>query len=145
MRGELSLARETAESFLRDAENQERTTEAVVAHRSVGFTRLFQGDFIGAEANLPEALRIYDPERDRDSKFRFGMDIAAAATGYLAWQAGLWATSNGRERSARRRWRARTRPPMRPPGRSFTTSSPSTRYSAATLKPSLALRRFLSA
>src|SRR5215472_8356108 len=60
------------------------------------------------------------------------------------WRAGLWAMSNGRGRSARRRWRARTRPLMRPPARPFTSSSPSTSYSAATLRPSGALRRLLS-
>ena len=39
------------------------------------------------------------------------------------WQAGLWAMSNGRGRSARRRWRARTRPLTRRLARAFTTSS----------------------
>jgi adenylate cyclase len=83
VRGELSLARETAESFLRDGETGGRMTEASVARRCVGLVRLFQGDFVGAEANLAEALRIYDPERDRDAKFRFATDTGAAATGYL--------------------------------------------------------------
>jgi predicted ATPase len=83
LRGELTLAQETAESFLLDAENEGRMTEAAVARRNVGTARLFQGDFIGAEANLVEALRTYDPERDRDAKFRFGVDTAAVATGYL--------------------------------------------------------------
>jgi class 3 adenylate cyclase/predicted ATPase len=84
LRGEFSLARETAESFLRDAENEGRMTEAAVARRNVGMARLFQGDFIGAETHLAEALRIYDPERDRDAKFRFGADTGAAAAYYLA-------------------------------------------------------------
>jgi predicted ATPase len=84
LRGELSLARETAESFLRDAENTGRMTEASVACRCVGFVRLFQGDFIDARSNLAEALQTYDPERDRDAKFRFGMDTGACATGFLA-------------------------------------------------------------
>jgi predicted ATPase len=79
LRGELSLARETAESFLLDAETEGRMTEAGVARRNVGMARLLQGDFIGAEAHLAEALRIYDPERDRDAKFRFGQDGGAAA------------------------------------------------------------------
>jgi predicted ATPase len=83
MRGELTLAQETAESFLRDAENDGRMTEAAVARRNAGMARLYQGDFLDAEANLVEALRTYDPERDRDAKFRFGVDTAAVATGYL--------------------------------------------------------------
>jgi class 3 adenylate cyclase/predicted ATPase len=84
LRGELSLALETAESFLRDAENAGRMTEVAVARRCVGLTRLYQADFIGTETNLAEALRIYDPERDRDAKFRFGVDTCAGATIYLA-------------------------------------------------------------
>jgi tetratricopeptide (TPR) repeat protein len=84
VRGELGLARETAESFLHDAENAGRMTEAAAARRNVGHVRLFQGDFIDARTNLAEALRTYDPERDRDAKFRFGVDGAAAAAGYLA-------------------------------------------------------------
>jgi class 3 adenylate cyclase/predicted ATPase len=82
-RGEVGLARETAESFLREAETEGRMTEAAVGRRMVGLVRLYQGDFIDAEANLAEALRTYDPERDRDSKFRFGVDTAAAAACYL--------------------------------------------------------------
>jgi class 3 adenylate cyclase/predicted ATPase len=88
-RGELSLARETAESFLHDAEHEGRMTEAAVARRNVGMARLYQGDFIGAEANLAEALRIYDPVRDRDTRFRFGTDTGAAAAAYLTLA--IWA------------------------------------------------------
>jgi predicted ATPase len=105
-RGELSLARETAESFLRDAENEGRMTEASVARRVLGLARLIQGDFIGAEANLAEALRTYVPEHDRDASFRFGADGAAAAAAYLAlasWAMGdvERARALGEEASAR--------------------------------------------
>ena len=51
-RGELGLARETAESFLREAERAARPTEAAAAHRSLGLTCLFQGDFEDARAHL---------------------------------------------------------------------------------------------
>jgi predicted ATPase len=83
MRGELSLAQETAESLLREAENAGRMTEAAAARRCVGIARLWQGDFIDARTNLAEALRIYDPERDSDAKFRFGPDTGAGAAGFL--------------------------------------------------------------
>jgi hypothetical protein len=81
--GEIGLARETAESFLRDAEAAGRMTEAAVARRNVGLACLLQGDFIDAEAKLVEVLRIYDPERDRDAKFRFGSDSGAMAASFL--------------------------------------------------------------
>ena len=66
-------------------------TEAGVARRMLGLTCLHQGDLIDALAHLEEAARIYDPERDRDAKFRFGVDTGASATLFLAhtrWQLG---------------------------------------------------------
>jgi predicted ATPase len=84
LRGELGLARQTAEIFLRDAENGARMTEAAVARRVLGLTCFSQGDFSQAQAHLEEALRIYDPKRDREAKFSFSLDTGSAATAYLA-------------------------------------------------------------
>jgi tetratricopeptide (TPR) repeat protein len=91
VRGELEFAREIAETFLREAERGARTMECGVGRRLLGFTCLFQGDFIEAQSNLVEALSIYDPERDREARFRFGQDPGAGASVYLAntkWQLG---------------------------------------------------------
>jgi predicted ATPase len=90
-RGELAPAREAAETFRREAENEARMTEATVGSRILGVTCLWQGDFTAAQAHLEQALRLYDPERDREAKFRFGSDPGAAATAHLAhasWQLG---------------------------------------------------------
>src|SRR5262249_54074185 len=84
VRGELRLAREIAETFLREAERGARTTECGFARRLLGHTCLQQGDFIEAESNLVEALSIYDPERDRNARFRFGGPSGAAPRAYLA-------------------------------------------------------------
>jgi predicted ATPase len=54
-------------------------------------TCLWQGDFIEAQANSVEAMSIYDPERDREARFRIGPDYGAAARVSLAitkWQLG---------------------------------------------------------
>ena len=83
-RAELGSARETAQSFLREAERAARPTEAAAAHRSLGVTCLFLGDFAQAQAHFERTLRIYDPRRDREAKFRFGPDSRVAATSYLA-------------------------------------------------------------
>jgi predicted ATPase/class 3 adenylate cyclase len=83
-RGELESARETAESFLRAAEQAARPAETAVAHRLLGTARLVQGDFTQARARFEQTLRIYDPERDREAKFRLGPDSNVAATTYLA-------------------------------------------------------------
>jgi len=83
-RGELELAREIAETLLREAESGVQTTESGVSRGLMGFTCLWQGDFIEAQANLVEALNCYDPERDREAAFRFGLDIGATVRIFLA-------------------------------------------------------------
>jgi predicted ATPase len=83
-RGELGSALETAESFLRQAEREARPTEAAAARRCLGTTLLFQGHFAQARAHLEQTLRIYDPERDHEAKFRLGLDSKVAATTHLA-------------------------------------------------------------
>jgi class 3 adenylate cyclase len=83
-RGELEFAREIAETFLHEAERGARTTECGYGHALLGHTCLRQGDFIEAQSNLVQALSIYDPERDREARFRFGQDHGAAARVYLA-------------------------------------------------------------
>jgi hypothetical protein len=84
VRSELEFAREIAETFLREAERGARTTERGLGRRLLGVTCFFQGDFIEAQANLAEALSIYDPERDREARFRFGPDTGATARAQLA-------------------------------------------------------------
>ena len=84
LRGELRSARETAEAFLREAEKEERTTEAVAAHYSLGTACFYQGGLAEARAHLELALRIFDSESDREAT-RFGTDIGVAATGYLGF------------------------------------------------------------
>jgi class 3 adenylate cyclase/predicted ATPase len=83
-RGELGFAREIAETFLREAESGARTMECGYGHALLGHTCLRQGYFIEAQSNLVQSLSIYDPERDREAKFRFGQDPGAAARVYLA-------------------------------------------------------------
>jgi hypothetical protein len=54
--GEFGLAREIAETFLREGEHGALTTERAVGHYLVVTTCLFEGGFIEAHANLVEAL-----------------------------------------------------------------------------------------
>jgi class 3 adenylate cyclase/predicted ATPase len=84
-RGEWAFAREAAETLRREAENEGRATEQVVGLRILGLTCLLQGDLIEARAYLEEALKMYDPARDRAAQFRFGHDAGAAASTYLAF------------------------------------------------------------
>ena len=84
LRGEIGSARETAEAFRHEAESAGRLTEAAVAHRNLGMACLYEGALDDARTYFSEALRIYDPERDRDARFRFGADTGAAAAAYFA-------------------------------------------------------------
>ena len=83
-RGEWGLARQIAETFRHEAERAAWKTEAGVAGRALGLTCLWQGDFTEAQANLMQAIRMYDPDGEREAKVRFGMDSGACATAYLA-------------------------------------------------------------
>ena len=84
VRGELAPARATANLFLRDAESAASPTEVGAARRALGQTCLWQGDFREAQTHFEEALRIYDADRDREVKFRFGMDTGAGSKALLA-------------------------------------------------------------
>jgi len=59
-RGELRLAPETAETFLREAEKEARATEAAAARRCLGLACLWQGDLAVARAHFEQSLRIAD-------------------------------------------------------------------------------------
>ena len=84
VRGELRTANEAAETFRREAESCGRLTEAAVAGRFLGLISSMRGELLKSKAQLEEALRVYDPERDRDTRFRYGIDTAFGATLYLA-------------------------------------------------------------
>jgi class 3 adenylate cyclase/predicted ATPase len=85
VRGELRSAREIAEAFLRETEEEGRTTEAGVAHRVLGLTCVMQGELALARPHVECALRDYAPDRDRESRFRFGWDSGIIAAAQLAW------------------------------------------------------------
>ena len=76
-RGELRSARKTAEAFLSEAEAENRAMEAGAARRVLGLTCLSQGEFAAARSHLEKTLEDYDPDRDRESRFRFRVDTAS--------------------------------------------------------------------
>jgi len=50
----------------------------------LGVTLLNEGDFEQAGAHFEQALRIYDPDRDREARFRYSLDSAVVAKACLA-------------------------------------------------------------
>jgi predicted ATPase len=91
IRGEINLARDYVELLLREAEVSGHATDAVVAHRTLGLTCLFQGKLTLARSHLERALADYVPERDIDARRLFGTDPGITAKtflGLLAWLMG---------------------------------------------------------
>jgi predicted ATPase len=84
MRGDYASCRDTAAAFLHDAEGAARMPEIAAAHRMIGLTLHLQGAFVDARPHFVEALRIYDPRWDHDTKIHIGHDTGACATAYLA-------------------------------------------------------------
>ena len=87
-RGELSAARAHAEAFLNDVDSRPGSPEATVAHRMVGVTHWFSGQYREAREHLERALALFQPGRDDDLAFRFGHDPGIGAMLYLA--VALW-------------------------------------------------------
>ncbi len=73
-----------AETFLRDVEAKPDSPEAGVAHRMLGITHWFAGEYREAREHLERALALFQPGRDDDLAFRFGHDAGVAAMLYLA-------------------------------------------------------------
>jgi class 3 adenylate cyclase/predicted ATPase len=91
IRGELCLARETAETFRREAEARGRAMETRAAARQLGLVLLFQGGLRAARSMLEQALVDHVPERNGETRFRFGVDTEVSAAAYLAlaeWHCG---------------------------------------------------------
>ena len=84
VRGELTSMRAHAAVFLRDVAARPDSPEAGVAHRVVGNTHWFAGEYIEARDHLERALTLFAPVRDDDLAFRFGHDAGVAAMVYLS-------------------------------------------------------------
>jgi predicted ATPase/class 3 adenylate cyclase len=89
VRGELPSMRTRAATFLRDVEARPDSPEAGVAHRVLGTTHWFAGEYVEARDHLEHALALFQPGRDDDLAFCFGLDAGVAAMLYLAFT--LWA------------------------------------------------------
>jgi class 3 adenylate cyclase/predicted ATPase len=84
IRGELGPMQEIAAEFVRDTSELPTSPEAGVAHRLMGVTKWFVGEFDEARSHLEQALTIYDAGRDSDLAFQFGQDAGVAAMEFLA-------------------------------------------------------------
>jgi tetratricopeptide (TPR) repeat protein len=107
VRGELHTARAHAAAFLTDVSDRPDSPDAGVAHRTVGLTHWFAGEYLEARNHLERALELFQPGRDDDLTYRFGQDAGVAAMFYLAFT--LWPLGDiGRAMSLVRDAQART-------------------------------------
>ena len=84
VRGNLPSMRTHAAAFLAAVAMMPDSPEAGVAHRVVGTTHCFAGEYAEARDHLERALTLFQPGRDDDLAFRFGQDAGVAAMCYLA-------------------------------------------------------------
>jgi predicted ATPase/class 3 adenylate cyclase len=82
------LMRELAAEFLSLAERQKATVPLMTAHRIVGTTLLYVGDFAKARLHLDRSLALYDPAEHRPLAARFGTDAAVSVLFYRSMA--LW-------------------------------------------------------
>jgi predicted ATPase len=84
VRGELPSMRAHAAAFRNDVEARPESPEAGVAHRAAGQTCWFAGEYRQARGHLERALALFEPGRDDDLAFRFGVDPGVNAMAFLA-------------------------------------------------------------
>ena len=99
-RGDLPSMRTHAAAFLNDIEARPDLPEAGVAHRVAGITCWFAGEYREAREHLERALALFEPGRDDDLAFRFGIDPGVIAMTLLAIASWLSARSIARFRSS---------------------------------------------
>ena len=73
-----------AAAFLSDVAAKPDSPEAGVAHRTAGITCWFAGEYREARDHLERALDLFQPGRDDDQTFRFGLDPGIATMVNLA-------------------------------------------------------------
>jgi predicted ATPase len=83
-RGELSSMRAHVEAFLNDVRARPDSPEAGIALRICGVTHQFAGEYTEARTNLERALALFQPGRDDNLAFDFGLDAGVAGQLCLA-------------------------------------------------------------
>ena len=68
-----------ASAFLTDVEARPESPEAGVAHRIWGVTNQFAGEYLEARDRLERALALFQPGRDDNLAFNFGLDAGVTS------------------------------------------------------------------
>jgi predicted ATPase len=87
-RAELQVARELAEQLLVLAQRHHDPIHLLEAHRALGNTLFWLGEFAPARVYLEHAIALYDVQQHRLLAFLYGTDPAVICLSYAAWV--LW-------------------------------------------------------
>jgi predicted ATPase len=87
-RAELQTSRDLAEQCLDLAQRQDDSILLVPAHRMMGTTLFFLGEFVSALEHFERGIALYDAERHRSYALLCGQDEGVGCRGYSAWA--LW-------------------------------------------------------
>ena len=84
VRAELRAAHELAERLLDMARRREPAADLIQAHRAMGHTLLWLGEFAPALAHFEQAIALYDPQRHRSLAFTAGQEPGVLARGFAS-------------------------------------------------------------
>ena len=84
VRAELRAAHELAERLLDMARRREAAADLIQAHRAMGATLLWLGEFAPALAHFEQAIALYDPQRHRSLAFTAGQEPGVLARGFAS-------------------------------------------------------------
>jgi predicted ATPase len=88
VRAELRTARELGEQLLGLAQRDQDPARLLEAHRALGHTLLFLGEFVAARAHVQEALALCDLPARRPDTVVYGFNSCIACLSHAAF--GLW-------------------------------------------------------
>jgi predicted ATPase len=100
-RAEMLVAQELAEQLLVLAQSIQNPVHLIEAHRALGNTLFWLGEFAPARVHLEQGIALYDFQQHRALAFLYGTDPAVICLSYAAWA--LWLLGypdQARQRSA---------------------------------------------
>ena len=83
-RAELRVARDAAQELHRLAEQERDTGALVIAHRLLGISSFYLGDFAAARGELERALALHDPHEHADLAFTYTHDPQVTVRCFLS-------------------------------------------------------------
>jgi predicted ATPase len=84
IRAELRMAHELGEQLFSLAQRQQDPALLIQAHRALGNSLVWLGEFAPALAHLQQEMTLYDPQQHRSLTFLYGEDLGVVCLSYTA-------------------------------------------------------------